>query len=88
MTAKGTDAESLDGINAVVAYMPDLVCSDIVTGVGDGEQIRIIHEDPPGFDLAITRLEALPTFNRRWRDGVILQPSTTTEPPSCTPGHP
>lgn len=82
VTAKGADAVSLDEINAVVVYKldeitTDLVCCDIVTGVGDGEQIRTIHEELPGFDLAMARLEALPAFNQTWRDEVTLPPFTT-----------
>lgn len=82
VTAKGTDAVSLDEINAVIAYKldeitTDLVCCDIVTGVGDGEQIRTIHEELPGFDLAMARLEALPAFNQMWRSEVILPPFAT-----------
>jgi adenylosuccinate synthase len=82
VTAKGTDAVSLDEINAVVAYKldeitTDLVCCDIVTGVGDGEQIRTIYEELPGFDSAMARLKALPAFNQMWRDELILPPFAT-----------
>lgn len=82
VTAEGTDAVSLDEVSAVVAYKideltTDLVCCDIVTGVGDGEQIRTIHEELPGFDVAMARLETLAAFNRTWRNEVILPPFAT-----------
>jgi len=89
VTAKGTDAVSLGEINAVVVYKldeitTDLVCCDIVTGAGDGEQIRTVHEELPGFDLAMARLEALPAFNRMWRDEVILPPLATNRTTICS----
>lgn len=82
MTAKGTDAVSLDEIEAVIAYKldeitTDLVCCDIVTDVGDGEQIRTIHEELPGFDAAMARFETLPGFDGKWRDKVIDPPFAT-----------
>ncbi len=82
VTAKGTDTVSLEEIKTIFAYKldeitTDLVCCDIVTGVGDGEQIRTIHEELPGFDVAMARLEALPAFNQMWRDDVLLPPFAT-----------
>lgn len=82
VTAKGTDAVSFDEVRAIVAYKldeltTDLVCCDIVTGAGDGEQIRTIHEELPGFDAAIKRFESLPGFDRQWRDAVVLPPFAT-----------
>lgn len=79
VTAKGTDAVSLDEVSAIVAYKldeltTDLVCCDIVTGAGDGEQIRTIHEHLPGFDAVMVGFETLPGFDRNWRDAVILPP--------------
>jgi hypothetical protein len=66
-------------VRAIVAYKideltTDLVCCDIVTGSSDGEQIRTIHEEIPGFSTFMTRFEALPGFNKQWRDAVILPP--------------
>lgn len=77
VTAKATDTVPLDEVRAIVAYKideltTDLVCCDIVTGSGDGEQIRTIHEEIPGFSMVMTRFEALPGFNKQWRDAVIL----------------
>lgn len=77
VTATGTGAVSLDEVKAVIAYKrdqftTDLVCCDIVTGAGGGEQIRTIHEELPGFDLAMARLQALPDFSQTWRADVIL----------------
>ena len=79
VTARGADAVSVDEVSAIVAYKldeltTDLVCCDIVTGAGDGEQIRTIHEELPGFDAAMASFETLPDFNRKWRDAVILPP--------------
>lgn len=79
VTAKGTDAVSFDEVSAIVAYKldeltTDLVCCDIVTGAGDGEQIRTIHKELPGFDGAMAGFETLPGFDRKWRDAVILPP--------------
>lgn len=79
VTVKGTDAVSFDEVSAIVAYKldeltTDLVCCDIVTGAGDGEQIRTIHEELPGFDNAMAGFETLPGFDRRWREAVILPP--------------
>lgn len=73
----------LDEIGAVLAYKvdeltTDLVCLDIVTRVGESEKVHTIHEELPGFDLALTSLEALPAFNRKWREAVILPPFATT----------
>ncbi len=45
-----------------------------MTGAGDGEQIRTIHEELPGFDALMARFETLPAFNRMWREEVILPP--------------
>lgn len=69
VTAKATDAVSFDEVSAIVAYKldeltTDLVCCDIVTGAGDGKQIRTIHEELPGFDAAMKRFESLPGFDR------------------------
>lgn len=73
-------AVSLDEVSAIVAYKldeitTDLVCCDIVTGAGDGEQIRTIHEELLGFDAAMVGFDVLPGFDRKWRDAVILPPS-------------
>lgn len=82
ITAKETDAVSLDEVRAIVAYKldeltTDLVCCDVVTGAADGEQIRTIHEELLGFDTAMKVFEALPGFDRQWRDVVALPPSAT-----------
>jgi len=82
VTSKGTDTVSFDDVSAIVAYKldeltTDLVCCDIVTGAGDGEQIRTIHEELPGFDAAMKHFESLPGFDRQWRDMVILPPFAT-----------
>lgn len=79
VTPKGTDTVSLDEVSAIVAYKADelttdLICCDIVTGSGDAEQIRTIHEELPGFDAIMTRLEALPGCNRQWRETVTFPP--------------
>ncbi|MGX5711642.1 hypothetical protein ACWKWJ_02990 [Sphingopyxis terrae subsp. ummariensis] len=80
--AKATDAVSLDEVNEIIAYKideltADLVCCDIVTGSGDEQKIRTIHEEIPGFDALMARFETLPGFNSEWRDAVIL-PSFAT----------
>ena len=77
VTPKGTDTVSLDDVSAVVAYKideftTDLVCCDIVTGSGDDEQIRTVHEELPGFDDLMACLEALPGFDPKWREAVVL----------------
>ena len=82
VTTKGTDAVSLDEVNAIVAYKideltTDLVCCDIVTGSGDGQQIRTVHEEIPGFETVMARFAALPGFNKQWRETVILPPFAT-----------
>ncbi|OAN67261.1 hypothetical protein A7X12_00020 [Sphingomonas sp. TDK1] len=82
VTAKNTDTVSLDEVHAIVAYKldeltTDLVCCDIVTGAADGEHIRTIHEDLCGFDAAMKAFEALPGFDRKWRDAVTLPPFAT-----------
>lgn len=82
VTAESTDAVSLDEVRAIVAYKldeltTDLVCCDIVTGAADGEQIRTIHEELLGFDAAMKTFEALPGFDRQWRDTVVLPPFAT-----------
>lgn len=82
VTAKETDAVALDEVRAVVVYKldeltTDLVCCDIVTGAGDNEQIRTIHEELPGFEAAMRSFETLPGFNRQWRDAVVLPPFAT-----------
>jgi hypothetical protein len=82
VTTKGADAVSLDEVNAIVAYKideltTDLVCCDIVTGSGDGEQIRTIHEEIPGFETVMARFQALPGFDKQWREAVIV-PSFVT----------
>jgi hypothetical protein len=78
-TPNGFDIVSLEQVSAVVAYKldeltTDLVCCDIVTGSGDGEQIRTIHEELAGFDDLMAHLEILPGFDRKWREAVILPP--------------
>lgn len=82
VTVKSTDAVSFDEVSAIVAYKldeltTDLVCCDIVTGAGDGEQIHTIHEELLGFDAAMKAFEALPGFDRQWRDAVVLPPFAT-----------
>jgi hypothetical protein len=82
VTTKGTDAVSLDEVSAIVAYKideltTDLVCCDIVTGSGDGQQIRTVHEEISGFETVMARFEALPGFNKQWRETVILPPFAT-----------
>jgi len=79
VTPKGTETVSLDEVSAVVVYKideltTDLICCDIVTSSGEGEQIRTIHEELPGFENLMARLEALPGFNRKWREAVTLPP--------------
>lgn len=70
---------SLDEVRVIVAYKldeltADLICCDIVTGAADGEQIRAIHEELLGFDAAMKAFEALPGFDRQWRDVVVFPP--------------
>ena len=82
VTGKGSDTVSFDEVSAIIAYKldeltTDLVCCDIVTGSDDGEQIRTIHEELPGFDAVMARFEALPGFDRKWRDEVIDPPFAT-----------
>lgn len=77
--AMATDAVSLDEVSQIVAYKidqltTDLVCCDIVTGSGNGKQIRTIHEEIPGFDALMALFETLPGFNSKWRDAVIIPP--------------
>jgi len=79
VTAKGADAVSFAEVSAIVAYKldeltTDLLCCDIVLGAGDGKQIRTIHEELPGFDTAMKAFEALPGFDRQWREAVLLSP--------------
>jgi hypothetical protein len=69
-------------VSAIVAYKldeltTDLVCCDIVTGAGHGKQIRTIHEELLGFDTAMKAFEALPGFDRQWREAVLLPPFAT-----------
>lgn len=76
VTGNGADTVSLNDMSQIAAYkldepMTDLVCCDIVTGHGDGEQIRTIQEKLPGFDALMARFETLPGFDRRWRNEVI-----------------
>jgi hypothetical protein len=57
---KKTDAVSLDDVSAIVAYKideltTDLLCCDIVTGSGDGEQLRTVQEEITGFEMVMTR---------------------------------
>lgn len=56
VTPKRTDTVSFDEVSAIIAYKldeltTDLVCCDIVTGSGDGEQVRtsikIFPASPP-----------------------------------------
>jgi hypothetical protein len=75
---------AFDEVSSIVAYKldeltTDLVCCDIVIGAGDGEQIRTIHEELPGFDAAMKAFEALPGFDRRWRASVVLPPFATNQ---------
>ncbi|OBS53994.1 hypothetical protein A8B73_02965 [Methylosinus sp. 3S-1] len=79
VTSEGTEKISLDEVSVVVAYKideltTDLVCCDIVAGPEGDEQIRTIHEEISGFENLMTRLEALPGFDRKWREAVILPP--------------
>ena len=81
VTPKATHTVLLDEVNAIVAYKideltTDLVCCDIVTRSGDGEQVSFIHEEVPGFDALMASFETLPDFNRQWREAVILPPFT------------
>jgi hypothetical protein len=82
VTGKGTDTVFFEEVSAIVAYKldeltTDLVCCDIVTGAGDDEQIRTIHEELAGFDAIMTRFEILPGFDQKWRDEVIDPPFAT-----------
>ena len=82
VTGKGTDTVSFDEVSAIVAYKldeltTDLICCDIVTGAGDAEQIRTIHEELPGFEAVMARIEMLSGFDRKWRDDVIDPPFAT-----------
>lgn len=82
VTGKSTDTVSFDEVSAIVAYKldelaTDLICCDIVTGAGDGEQIRTIHEELAGFEAVMARFEMLPGFDRKWRDEVIDPPFAT-----------
>lgn len=82
VTGKGIDTVSFDEVSAIVAYKldeltTDLICCDIVTGAGDGEQIRTIHEELPGFEAVMARFEMLPGFNGKWRDEVVDPPFAT-----------
>lgn len=77
--AKATDAVSLDEISEIIVYKADelttdLVCYDIVTSSGGDQQIRTVHEEIPGFEALAARLKALPGFNSKWRDTIILPP--------------
>jgi hypothetical protein len=79
VTPKGIDTVSLDEVSAILAYKrdelaTDLICCDIVTGPAGGEQVRTIHEEIPGFNAVMARLESLPGFDRQWRKAVILPP--------------
>ncbi len=63
--AKGFDPVSRDDVRAIFAYKldeltTDLVRCDIVTDAADSEQIRIVHEELPGFDIAMKSFESLP----------------------------
>ena len=83
VTGRETDAVSLDEVSAIVAYKldeltTDLVCCDIITGAGDGEQIRTIHEELLGFEAVMARFEMLPGFDGKWRDEVIDPPFATS----------
>ena len=80
--AKATDVVSLDEVADIIAYKideltSDLVCCDIVIGSGDGQKIRTIHEDSPGFDGLMAFFETLPGFNPKWHDAVIFPPFAT-----------
>lgn len=82
VTGRGADTVSFDEVSAIVAYKldeltTDLVCCDIMTGAGNGEQVRTIHEELPGFSAAMKCFESLPGFDRQWRDAVILSPFAT-----------
>jgi hypothetical protein len=92
VTAKGSDTVSFDEVSAIVAYKldaltTDLICCDIVTGAGDGERIRTIHEELLGFEAVMTSFEVLPGFDRKWRDEVSDRRSRRTAP-SSTPEVP
>lgn len=80
--AKATDAVSLHEVSEIIAYKideltTDLICCDIMTASGDGQKIRTIHEEIPGFDALMARFETLRGFNPEWREAVILPPFAT-----------
>jgi hypothetical protein len=82
VTAKRTDAVSYDEVSAILSYKldeltTDLVCCDIVTGADDGQEIRTIHKELPGFDAVMKGFESLPGFDRQWRNAVVLPPFAT-----------
>ena len=62
---QGIDAVPHHDVGAIFAYKLDeltteLVCCDIVTDAADGEQIRTVREDLPGFDIAMRASRACP----------------------------
>ncbi len=64
------DRIGLDQIIIVVAFKvdeltTDLICCDIVTDHGAGRTIRTIHEEIPGFTIALDRLAILAGFNHQ-----------------------
>lgn len=79
VAAKITDTISFQEFSQIIAYKideltSDLVCCDIVTGSGSGEQVRSVHEETPGFEALMARFETLPGFHPKWREAVILPP--------------
>ena len=68
VATKSTERISLQEISAIIAYKideitTDLVCCNIVTGSGNGEHVRTVHEETPGFEALMARFETFPGFN-------------------------
>ena len=77
--ARRNDVVQLNCVVAVDAFkvdalIVDVVCCEIVTCNGGTKATCFIHEDIPGFGLAMTKLERLPGFRPGWRDAVLLPP--------------
>ena len=69
---KHADTVSFNRVSTVAIYKrdemtTDLICCDIVVG----EQVRTVHEEIPGFNTLMLRFEALPGFDRKWREKVV-----------------
>ena len=76
ISGEATDIVRFDEVSAIIAYKvdeltTDLVCCDVVTDAGEGEQMRTIHEELPGFGAAMASFESLPGFDRTWGEAVI-----------------